>query len=260
MKNELNLLLVQTELYWEDREKNLEHFTSLLEQRKNEKFDLIILPEMFSTGFSMEPANISETMDGKVIEWMKDLSAEYGTALCGSLIIVENEKHYNRFIFCKPDGEINYYDKRHLFSYAGEERNFYAGKQQTSIYYEGWKINPFICYDLRFPVWSYNISEADLLIYVANWPERRIAHWTALLPARAIENQCYVAGVNRVGTDANHHSYTGCSAVYDPMGENLAQLGNGEEVVLVKIYKEKVLETRKKLPFIKDADTFEILT
>ncbi|HBK70487.1 MAG TPA: amidohydrolase, partial [Flavobacteriaceae bacterium] len=213
MKNILKITIIQSELVWENSAQNRQVF---LEKIKSisEVVDLIILPEMFTTGFTMNPEKVAETMDGETIHWLKYLAKEKNTAITGSLIIKEGNKYYNRLVFVHPTGEIKTYDKRHTFTLAGEDKIYTAGNKKLIVAYKGWKICPMICYDLRFPVWSRNTDDYNLLIYVANWPKPRITAWSTLLKARAIENMSYVVGVNRIGADDNGHEYSGNSAAY----------------------------------------------
>jgi predicted amidohydrolase len=248
----MNITLVQSELYWEDIEKNLLGFE---EKLKNiGQTDLIILPEMFSTGFSMNAASVAETMDGSAINWMRKTAMKKNCARTGSLIIKENGKFYNRLIFMKADGSFEQYDKKHLFTMAKEEETYAAGTEKIIIEYKGWKICPLICYDLRVPIWNRNLEDYDLAIYVANWPDRRSYHWRSLLTARAIENQCYVAAVNRVGTDGKDLYYSGHSSIIDPAGEILYQKADAEDIQQFDISLEHLKEVRTKLPFLKDRD------
>lgn len=258
---ELSIALIQPDTLWENKEDNLNHLTLQIDKLKDEHpvIDIIVMPEMFSTGFTMNPKPFAETMDGATIEWMREIAAEQEVAICGSLIIEEKKKFYNRFVFVKPNGEIDYYDKKHLFGYAGENENYTAGNRQMTISFKGWKINPFICYDLRFPVWCRNTNEADIMLYVANWPEIRIAHWQKLLPARAIENQCFVIGNNRVGVDFNEYNYTGQSCAYDPLGNAIVIMNDKAGYTLFKLQKSLINNTREKIPFWKDRDTFQII-
>lgn len=253
--NKINVTLIQAKLEWEDKAQNLENFNSLLSGLET---DVIILPEMFTTGFSMSPENLSETMDGESVNWMISKSKELNAAICGSLIIQEDQKYYNRFVWVEPSGKIITYDKRHLFGYAGEDEHYTAGQQRIIIEYKGWKILPLICYDLRFPVWSRNTEGYDLLIYVANWPRVRSYAWKALLQARAIENQSFVIGVNRVGLDGKGNNYSGNSMIIYPLGEIMYEL-DGEEVHQINLIKELVESQRESLPFLKDQDKFNII-
>lgn len=273
--SQLTVTLVQTNLYWEDKQANL----AMLENKIRgieEKTMLVILPEMFSTGFSMRPGVLAETMDGPSVQWMKKIAAEKKVILTGSLIIEDRGSYYNRLIWMLPNGQYGYYDKRHCFAYAGEDKHFTAGTRRFIASVNGWKVNLMICYDLRFPVWARQHPESvqsslqqpdganpqleyDVLVYAANWPERRSHAWRTLLQARAIENQSYVIGVNRVGDDGNNFHYIGDSMIVDPLGEVLYQKANEEDVATYTLSKEKLQEVRTKLPFWKDADDFRIL-
>jgi omega-amidase len=258
----LSITTIQTNLQWEDKEANLK----MLEAKINaieEKTEIIILPEMFSTGFSMQPHLLAETMEGETIQWMKELAINNKIILTGSIIIKEDDKYFNRLIWMLPNGQFGYYDKRHLFAYA-EENNYYtAGSKRLIASVKGWKINLQVCYDLRFPVWARqqpttNEPEYDVLINVANWPDKRIHAWKTLLCARAIENQCYVVGVNRVGNDGNNIYHSGNSLVVDPLGEVLYHRADVEDISTIILEKEKLDEVRVKFPFWKDADKFNL--
>ncbi|MDO9137452.1 MAG: amidohydrolase [Lutibacter sp.] len=254
----LKIAMLQADLVWQNAEQNRKNFSEKINQIK-EQVDLIILPEMFTTGFSMQPQNIADTMHGETIAWMRKIAAEKNAAVAGSVIIFANSKFYNRFLFIHPSGEINFYDKRHLFTLAGEDKVYKSGKGKLIVNYKGWKICPLICYDLRFPVWARNVEDYDLLIYVANWPKIRISAWDTLLKARAIENMCYTIGVNRVGVDANNYEYSGHSAVLDSLGAQVAETKeNTEETVLFTLDKNHISEIRNKLGFLNDRDSFEI--
>jgi predicted amidohydrolase len=248
----MNITLVQSALYWENIEKNLSSF----EEKLNNigQTDLIILPEMFSTGFSMNASAVAESMDGTAVNWMRKTAAKKNSAITGSLIIREGGKFYNRLIFMRPDGSFEQYDKKHLFTMAKEEETYTAGTEKIIFDYLGWKICPLICYDLRFPIWNRNLEDYDLAIYVANWPDRRSYHWRSLLTARAIENQCYVAAVNRVGTDGKDLYYSGHSSLIDPTGELIYQKADAEDIQQFDLNKEYLIEIRTKLPFLKDRD------
>ena len=228
MMNELRICLVQADLAWENRNQNLAHLRQMVEQSPST--DIVFLPEMFASGFTMNAAACAETADGDSVRWMKDLARGQNCAVTGSLIIAENGRYYNRLFWVEPDGKTLTYNKRHLFSLAGEEKVFTRGTENILIEYKGWRIRPQICYDLRFPVWARNTDNYDLLYYVANWPERRVKHWQQLLIARAIENQSYVVGVNRVGNDGNGIEHSGHSAVIDAMGERLTDITPGRNV------------------------------
>lgn len=254
----LTLKCVQTNLFWQDIQSNLKQIEQLLNANKTPA-DIIILPEMFSTGFSMETKLLAETMKGPTIQWMYEKSHAYGSAICGSLIIEEDGQYFNRFIWVDPEGRLYQYDKRHLFTLLGEHDHFTAGNEHTLIEYKGWKIQPFICYDLRFPIWCRNTVEADLQLFVANWPERRSGHWKSLLEVRAIENQCYVAGVNRTGEDNNEVPHSGDSGIYDYYGRELVTLCHSNGVFTETLTMKGLMECRKKFPFLGDRDQFIIL-
>jgi predicted amidohydrolase len=260
---DITFTLIQTKLHWEDKEANLR---TLEEKIRNMEVprQVVVLPEMFSTGFSMKAEQLAETMNGPTVEWMREISAEQKIIITGSIIIQENGRYYNRLIWMFPNGQSGYYDKKHLFGYAEEDKYFTAGKQRFITSVNGWKINGLVCYDLRFPVWARQSSasltasevEYDVLIYIANWPKKRNTAWKSLLQARAIENQCYVIGVNRVGEDGNGFEYSGDSAVIDPLGEFLYMKENEEDVFTITLDKKHLTNVREKLPFLKDADPF----
>ncbi len=243
----------------------------MLEEKINaikEKTEVIILPEMFSTGFSMKPRQLAEKMDGETVAWMKRISATKKSILTGSLIVEEEGNYYNRLIWMLPTGQLGFYDKRHRFAYAGEHEEYTAGHKRLIASVKGWKINLQICYDLRFPVWARQQqavseeqaeAEYDLLIYVANWPERRSNAWKTLLQARAIENQSYVVGVNRVGPDGNDIYHCGDSMIVDALGDVLYHKKDEEDVFTISLQKESLLSIREKLPFLKDADEFMLV-
>jgi predicted amidohydrolase len=270
MPSPLSLTLIQSNLHWEDKRANLEMFEEKINSIKVHT-EIVVLPEMFSTGFSMKAAELAEPMDGKTIQWMRRIAHSKKIILTGSVIIEEEGFFYNRLIWMLPDGQIGCYNKRHLFAYAGEDRYYTPGSKRLIAAVNGWKINLMICYDLRFPVWNRLTSnngetipdeaqfEYDLMIFVANWPDRRRHAWLTLLQARAIENQCYVAGVNRVGKDGLDNYYTGDSMVADPLGEILFHNKDQEDIHTITIDKSVVESIRKKLPFWKDADSFKIL-
>ncbi len=258
----LSVTLIQTALFWEDKNRNL----AMLEDKImgiDEKTNLVILPEMFSTGFSMRPSVLAETMDGQTIEWMKKISNAKKIIVTGSIIIEDNGHYFNRLIWMLPNGNYGFYDKRHLFAYAGEDQHYTAGNKRLITSVNGWKINLQICYDLRFPVWARQQSnespEYDLIIYVANWPERRNHAWKTLLTARAIENQSYVIGVNRVGEDGNQINHSGDSMLIDPLGNILFSKQQEEVIHSFVLTKDSLNQTRNEFPFWKDADQFNIL-
>lgn len=253
----LSALLVQARLYWKNPAENRAHLEDLLASAP-QPFDLAILPETFTTGFLGDPNLSIEGMDGPTVAWMRQMAKMYNSALAGSAVIKDQGKLFNRFLFATPDGGVRHYDKRHLFAYAGENNRYTAGQQRAVWQFGAWRINPQICYDLRFPAWCRNRSDFDLQIYVANWPGSRARHWTALLQARAIENQTWVIGVNRVGEDGKGTAYPGCSQVFDPLGERRADLGGNEEARLVELDLGEVAATQKSYPFLADADEFDL--
>ncbi len=258
----LTLSLVQTHLFWEDKKANL----AMLETKIMgivEKTELVILPEMFSTGFSMKPQLLAETMDGETVSWMKRVAAAKKIILTGSVMIKEDGHFFNRLLWVLPNGTLGYYDKRHRFAFGGEHEEYTSGRKRLTASVKGWKINLLICYDLRFPVWARQQSneapEYDILLYVANWPERRNHAWKTLLTARAIENQCYVVGVNRVGNDGNGINHCGDSMVIDALGSALYHNAAGEDIHTIVLQKEPLQQIRDKFPFWKDADDFNII-
>ena len=264
MENELNIALIQEELEWENPAANRARFTELFKTLKN--VDVAVLPEMFTTGFSMTCAHLAEEMDGPTVRWMKEQSALLGGAICGSVLIETDSGLFNRLLWVTPDGKVEYYDKRHLFTLANEQDYFQSGDERLIVDYKGWKICPMICYDLRFPVWSRNGWDAvagadyDLLIYVANWPSKRADAWRKLLVARAIENQSYVVGVNRIGHDGKGFEYTGDSRLFDAMGKELIEFEQGDKNQKTHtLVKSDLVRVREKLSFLPDQDRFTIL-
>jgi len=253
----MKIALIQSDLYWEDAPKNKKNFESVINQIDSST-NLIVLPEMFSTGFTMNASEVAETMQGETVLWMKSMAKQKNCALTGSLIIIENGNYYNRMLFVFPSGEMQYYDKRHLFSLAGENQFYTSGTQKVIVDYMDWKICLQICYDLRFPVFARNVENYDLLLYVANWPKVRTNAWDSLLKARAIENLSYVVGVNRIGLDANNYEHIGHSQVVDFLGNYILQPQETADVFVVELDKNVMLETRKKLDFLSDKDVFEI--
>lgn len=259
MSQNLIVSLVQSAIIWEDKVANTAQYEQLIAAAP-EKKEVVILPEMFSTGFSMAPEKLAETMDGPTVAWMKQLAARQQIILAGSLIIEEEGAYYNRFIWMQPDGRHYHYDKRHLFAYADEDKHYAAGSRKLIVQVKGWKICPLVCYDLRFPVWARNAgAEYDVLLYVANWPARRSLAWTTLLQARAIENQAYTIGVNRIGEDGKGIVYSGDSVVNSPLGEHLLAPGAKAGLHTITLSKEPLTQTRAQLPFLKDADKFLLL-
>lgn len=259
MENEsLHVAIIQSHLAWENPVQNRINFTQKIEEISN-NVDLIVLPEMFTSGFTMHPQYVAETMEGKTIVWMKKLAYDKQCAIVGSLVITENNKYYNRLVFVHPNGLIDTYDKRHTFTLAGEDKVYEKGNAKLIVNYNGFKIRPLICYDLRFPVWSRITEDYDALIYVANWPKTRIDAWDTLLKARAIENMSYCIGVNRVGLDANNYEYPGHSAIYDALGEKLSTIKpNTDGVEVVVLQKKHVTDVRNKLRFLDDKDVFSL--
>ncbi|WP_422083128.1 amidohydrolase [Ulvibacterium sp.] len=254
MAKELKIALVQSPLFWEDPERNRKMFSKKLDAISNEA-DLIVLPEMFTTAFTMYPKNISEKEGIRTVEWMQRQAAGKNAALVGSIVFQEDGKYFNRLYFVEPDGGINTYDKRHTFTLAGEDKVYNAGEKKVLVKYKGFRFYPLICYDLRFPVWSRNTENYDALLYVANWPKPRIAAWDTLLKARAIENMAYCIGVNRIGRDDTGHEYVGHSAVYDCLGEQLV-FSEKETILQVTLSREHIETTRNKLKFLDDRDHF----
>jgi predicted amidohydrolase len=253
----MKIALIQTHLIWENPLENRSHLAQKITSFM-EDVDLIVLPEMFSTGFTMHPKSVAETMQGETIAWLQHLAKAKNAAITGSLVIKENDNYYNRLVFVFPDGKIMHYDKRHLFGLAGENDAYTAGTQRLIVEYKGWKICPQICYDLRFPVFSRNTEQYDLLIYIANWPDKRANAWNILLQARAIENMSYVTGVNRIGTDENKNHYSGDSQVVDAMGNYLLEPHQSDGVFIVELDKKAQDANRRKFGFLNDADQFDL--
>lgn len=253
---DLTLALVQTELVWEDAAANRERLGGLLSDVADA--DVAILPEMFSTGFSMASAALAEPMEGPTVAWMKEQARAGGRVVCGSFIAREADRFLNRFVWMRPDGTFEHYDKRHLFRMADEHRHYAEGRSRLVVELGGWKICPLVCYDLRFPVWSRAAGTIDLYLYVANWPARRDQHWRTLLAARAIENQAYVAGLNRVGVDGNGLNYCGSSLVTDFSGETIVDLGAHADVRTVRLARDPLEAWRADFPAHLDADRYSI--
>ena len=270
MKN-LHITLIQSTLHWENIDKNLNLFSQKISSIK-EKTDLIILPEMFTTGFTMNAKACAEEPNGKTMEWLRKKAKEKNCVITGSIIVQDKapslkersggEAFYNRLIWMKPDGTYEHYDKRHLFRLAEEEKTYSPGNKKIIVEINGWKICPLICYDLRFPVWSRRTKQEDydVLIYVANWPDQRIHAWKQLLIARAIENQCYVAGVNRIGNDGSMNHHSGYSALIDFKGEQLSKSNeDNESIETISLDKDALDHFRKKFPFEQDSDAFRLI-
>jgi predicted amidohydrolase len=256
MNETLKIALVQSSLIWENPKFNRVEFTKKIKIISNE-VDVIILPEMFTTGFTMSPENINENEGLKTLEWMKEMALEKKAAIVGSIVFKEKDNNYNRLFFVEPNGSFTSYDKRHTFTLAGENLKYVAGNDRVLINFRGFLFCPMVCYDLRFPVWSRNTDGYDVLIYVANWPAPRIQAWDTLLKARAIENMSYAIGVNRIGIDEKGLQYSGHSSAYDSLGNQLA-FSDKEEILNVVISKEHLTKTRNKLRFLEDRDDFDI--
>ncbi len=256
--SDLIVTLFQSNLIWEDKKANIDAFDEKIRNLPGRR-DLIILPEMFSTGFSMNAADLAETMTGTTITWMTETARYCGVNITGSVIINEGDHYYNRLIWVGPNGERFTYDKRHLFRYANEHRTYHAGNRHLTIPLNGWRIRPFICYDLRFPVWTRNADDGfDLALFIANWPQPRAAHWQALLKARAIENQSFVIGVNRVGIDGNGLQYSGDSTVIDPTGRIHFHAAHQEVVHTSRLSYRDLQTYRDTFPALSDSDPFHI--
>lgn len=255
----IKITIFQAYLFWENIEKNLQNLSLRLSALK-EKTDLIILPEMFNSGFTMNVEKCAERMDGLTMQWMYNTSKNFDCVVAGTLIIEEEGKYYNRFVWMSPDGSFVHYDKRHLFGLAKEDQVFTPGNSRVILKLKGWKICPMVCYDLRFPVWSRNqVDGYDLLVYTASWPDKRSAHWRALIPARAIENQSFVIGVNRVGHDGNEVYYSGGSMCISPLGDVVYYKPEDEDLYTFTLNPKDLERAKEHLPFLKDADKFNIL-
>ena len=258
MANSLTVAVIQTDLIWENPEANRKNFDDKI-NAITASVDLIILPEMFTSGFTMNATNVTETMNGKTISWLKQHAKQKQCAITGSLVIQEDGNYYNRLVFIEPTGKLTQYDKRHTFTLAGEHKVYTAGTKRITLEYKGWRICPLICYDLRFPVWARNTDDYDLLFYVANWPKPRISAWDALLKARAIENMSYCIGVNRVGLDGSKYEYPGHSGVYDVLGNRIDQFEPNKEMSeIVTLEKEHIQKYRNRLNFLNDKDSFSL--
>ena len=254
----MQISIIQAPIFWEQPDLNRNYF----EQQFHlvpENTDLVVLPEMFTSGFTMQPQNVAEPMDGETMDWLKKQAKKFGFAITGSLVIIENGQFYNRLVFVSPDEIVQQYDKRHLFTLACENQVYEAGKDKIIFEYQNWRICPMICYDLRFPVFARNIEDYDLLIYVANWPSPRIQAWNILLQARAVENMSYVIGVNRMGEDANSHLYSGHSQVVDFMGNHVIVPQVNEGIFTTSLSKENLQNARDKFKFLEDRDHFQLI-
>ena len=258
MSETLSIMGIQADLAWENPIENIQNFETKINEF-DKAVDIIVLPEMFTSGFTMQPNHVAESMNGTTVLWMQNIAKEKQLAITGSLVIKENGNYYNRLLFVQPSGKIDYYDKRHSFTLAGEHKAYNSGNKKIIIDYKGWKICPLICYDLRFPVWARNTESYDLLIYMANWPITRIKAWETLLKARAIENMCYTIGVNRIGIDANDYKYSGNSIIVDFLGEEISNLQpNKYGFIYFTLNKKVQNNVRNKLGFLNDRDTFKI--
>jgi len=254
---ELHITIIQPHITWGNEQRTLAHISKIIADIPS--CDLIVLPEMFHTGFSIHAQNavdLNALSQNEVIKWMREWAAEQQAAICGSIKVYENGVYYNRFVLVQGDNITATYDKRHLFGLMGEDKLFTAGQKKIVFEIDGWRIQPFICYDLRFPAWCRNTDNADLQLYVANWPEKRAHHWKLLLQARAVENQCYVAGANAVGNDEQMNVYSGDSAVYAPDGELLCTLPGQSGYLSISLSMQQLVEHRERYPFLKDRDKF----
>lgn len=255
----LKVTVFQAYLFWENVDKNLQNISLRLSSGVREKTDLIVLPEMFSTGFTMKPEELAEEMGGKTMQWLKKTAIQYDCVVTGSLIIKEKDKYYNRMIWMLPSGAHQSYDKHHLFSMGDEDKHYTPGHTQLIVELKGWKIRLAVCYDLRFPVWLRNKnSEYDMLLLVASWPDKRSSHWRTLIHARAIENQSYVVAVNRVGHDGNQVYHSGHSMCIDPQGNTVYYKPEDEDLYTFSINYTEVEKTRRQFPFLKDGDDFNL--
>jgi predicted amidohydrolase len=255
----MKVTIIQTDLFWESPSKNREMFDEKI-SRLDDDIDLIVLPEMFSTGFSMSPDKLAEQWPGSTVKWMQRVAVSKKVAIAGSLIVEDSRKYYNRLVFVQPDGRTDFYDKRHLFRMAEEHQQYETGKNRVVVEYKGFRILLLVCYDLRFPVWSRNRNDYDMILMVANFPEKRKIAWNALLPARAIENQCYVVACNRVGKDGNDVNYSGDSQILDPNGVILKKANpNENQIIAASLNIQEVVNIRKSFPVYLDADNFTIL-
>jgi predicted amidohydrolase len=254
----MKIAVFQTKLAWENPAVNRKFIEEYF-LNEDEPFDLFILPEMFTSGFTMNPSAVAEPMDGETMTWLKGLAKAKNCAITGSLVIKEDGNFYNRMVFIFPSGEVQFYNKRHLFTLAGEEKVYTKGTKKVIVNYNNWNICLQVCYDLRFPVFVRNVENYDLILYVANWPKPRINAWDSLLKARAIENMCYTIGVNRIGEDANQLEYPGHSQVIDFLGNNMLNCESDLGVFVCELDKVQQLATRQKLNFLNDKDDFSLV-
>ena len=256
-KHDLTISLVQTEIIWHKASENCQHLEQQLATIA--KTDLIILPEMFNSGFTMHAEKVAETMSGPTVNWLKKMAEQHQAAITGSLVIKENGQNYNRMVFAEPDGTVTYYDKRHLFRMANEQQRYGAGNERKVINWRGWRLGLYVCYDLRFPVWCRNQNDTDLMLFIASWPAVRSYPWQMLLKARAIENLCYVCGVNRIGTDNNGTEHSGDSAIIDMLGQEVVSLESSSAIITNTISASKLADFRAQFPAWMDSDSFEII-
>ncbi len=248
---DLTIALIQTDLIWKDKRANLSNIEELISSI-DEIVDIIVLPELFTTAFCVDDMSLAEDINGETVSWMKRIAKEKSCSICGSILFKEDRSFYNRFLFVEPNGNIAHYNKHHLFSLVNEHQYLSNGIQKIIIHYKNWKIQPFICYDIRFPAWCQNDENADIQIYVANWPQKRIHHWKLLLQARATENQCYVVGVNRIGDDFYGNEHNGQSAVVDFTGKEVCVSDKKNGIEIVKLSKENLDKHKERYPFWKD--------
>ena len=259
MEDQLKIALVQTDLVWENAKRNRKRLKEKIESLSG-KVDIIMFPEMFPTGFTMNAKDVAEPMDGKTVAWMKKQALKTNAAIVGSMIIIEDKKFYNRLLFVEPSGTIHIYDKRHTFGLSGEKEVYSPGNKKLIVDYKGWKICPMVCYDLRFPVWARNTENYDVLLFVANWPKSRIIAWNSLLKARAIENMCYCLGVNRIGIDETQEDYCGHSVAHDILGNEMTSFKpNKEQIEVVTLERNHINFYRNKLKFLDDKDAFTLV-
>ena len=254
---DLSISLVQTKLLWQQAKANCHHIGDMLDAH-NSQTDLIVLPEMFNSGFTLDATKVAESMSGDTVSWMKELAAHHNAAVTGSLVINDNGQNFNRMVISYPDGSLDFYDKKHLFRMANEQKRYSAGDSRVIINWRGWRVALYVCYDLRFPVWCRNQNDTDLMLFVSSWPAARSYPWSTLLRARAMENLCYVCGVNRIGTDANDIAYSGDSALLDMVGADLCQMGDADRIATHTLSAEKLVRFREKFPAHLDADEFSV--
>ena len=256
--DELTVALLQEDIIWEDHRANIDRFDKKIDTLQ--PVDLIVLPEMFSTGFTMVPEKNAQTMGGPTVSWLCEKAVRKNTDIVGSIVIEEDGQYFNRLVWAKPDESLFTYDKKHLFTFAGDHNHYSSGTEQLVVEGKGWRIATFICFDLRFPAWCRNLNTRyDAALFIASWPEKRRSHWQSLLQARAIENQSYVLGLNRVGTDGNDIKYSGDSCVIDPLGNSLYSSSYEESSYTCRLSKTDLQAVREQFPFLKEADAFELL-